>query len=58
MVKSAEITNPGVTRKLYNTLKGIQNPIPRRPDNPLKGIHNLAPNGIHNQWPIGFTVPT
>ena len=30
-------TNPGVTWKLDNPLKGIRNPISPNPDNPLKG---------------------
>ena len=37
----AGTTNSGVTRK---------------PDNTLKGIRNLVPNGIRIQWPRGLTV--
>ena len=40
---SSETTNPNVTRK---------------PDNPLKGIRNTVPNGIRSQWPRGLTIPT
>ena len=54
----AGTNNPGVTRKLDNTLKGIRNPIPRNPDNPFKLIQNLLPNIIWIQWPRGLTVPT
>ena len=49
--------NPGVTRKPYYTFKRIRNPIPWNPDDPLKVIQNLVPNGIRSQWPIGLTVP-
>ena len=31
----AGTTNPGVTRKRDNPLKGTRNPIPRKPDNPI-----------------------
>ena len=51
-------TNPGGTRKTYNPLKGIHNPIPWNPDNPLKGIRDLVPNGTRSQWPKGLTVRT
>ena len=54
----ARTTNPGGTRKLDNTLKGIQNLIPHNPDNPLKGIWNLVQNGTRSQWLRGLTVPT
>ena len=53
----AGTTNPGVTWKPDNTLKGICNPIPLNPDNPLKGIRNLVENGIWIKWPRGLTVP-
>ena len=39
----AVTTNPGVTCKTDNHLKGIQNPIPRKPDNPRKGTRNIVP---------------
>ena len=51
-------TNPGVTQKGYNPFKGIQNPVPCKPDNPLKGIRNIVPNGKQNQWPRGLTIQT
>ena len=51
-------TNTKVTRKPDNPLKGIHNPIPRKPDYPIKGIRNLVPNRIHSQWPRGVTVST
>ena len=51
-------TNTGVTRIPDNLFKGIQYTITWNPDNPLKEIHNLVPNGIRSQWPIGLTVPT
>ena len=38
----AGTTNPGGTRKLNNTLKGIRNTIPQDLDNPLKGIRDLV----------------
>ena len=56
--KVSGTTNPGVTQKPDNTLKGNWNQIPWNPNNLLKGIHNLVPNGIQRQWPIGLTVPT
>ena len=37
------------TRKLDNSLKGIQNPIPHKPYNIFKGIRNLVPKGIRSQ---------
>ena len=51
-------TNPWVTRKTDNPLRGIRNPITRNPDNPLKGIRNLVPNIIRIHWQRGLTVPT
>ena len=51
-------TNPGGTQKPDNTLKGIHNIIPQNPDNLLKGIRNLVTNGIWSQWPRGLTIPT
>ena len=51
-------TNPGVTWKLDNFLKGIWNPIIQKPDNLIKGIWNLEPNRIQIQCPKGLTVPT
>ena len=47
-------TNPGVTWKPDNPLKGTRNQIHRRLDNPLKGIWNLVPNVIRIQWPRGL----
>ena len=46
LVHTDGTTTPGVTRKPYNTLKWTQNPIARKPDNPLKRIRNLVPNRI------------
>ena len=40
------------------SLKGIHNPSPRKPDNPLKEIQNLVPNRIRIQCQRGLTVPT
>ena len=54
----AGTTNPGVTQKPDNSHKGIRNPIPRNPYDPLKGIWNLGPNRIRSQYPIGLTIPT
>ena len=51
-------TNTGVTRKLGNHLKGIQNPILRNPDNPFKEIRNIAPTEIQSQWTRGLNIPT
>ena len=51
-------TNPGGNRKPDNTLKGIRNPIPQDPDNPLKRIQDLVQNGTRSQWPRGLTIPT
>ena len=51
-------TNPGVTRKQDNPLRGIRNPIIRKLDNPLKGIRSLVLNRIWNQCPRGLTVQT
>ena len=39
--KVSGTTNPGVTQKPDNTLKGNWNQIPWNPNNLLKGIHNL-----------------
>ena len=50
--------NPKGTRKLDNPLKGIRNPTPQNPYNPLNGIRDLVPNGTRRQWPREFTVPT
>ena len=54
----AGTTNLGGTRKPNNPLKGIRNPIPQNPDNPLKVIQDLLQNGTQIQWPRGLTVPT
>ena len=51
-------TNPGVTRKSDNPIKGIRDPIPQNPDNPLKEIRNLVLNRIRSQWKKGLTAPT
>ena len=51
-------TNTGGTQKLDTPLKGIQDPSPWNPDNPLNGIQNLVLNGIWSQWLRGLTVPT
>ena len=51
-------TNTGGTRKLYNTLKGIRNPITWNLDNPRKGIWKLVPDGIRSQCPRRLTVQT
>ena len=51
-------TNPGVTWKPDNPLKGIRNPIPQNPDNPLKEIQYLVQNGTWRQWPRGLTIST
>ena len=48
----------GVMELADNVLKGIRNPIPRKPDNPIKEIWDLVLNGIWRQWPRGLTVPT
>ena len=50
-------TNPRVTRKPDNTLKGIRNPIPHDQDNPLKGIWDLVQNRTQSQCPRGLTIP-
>ena len=57
-VIGAGTTNNGVTRKPDNPLKGIHNPIPQNQDNSLEGIRNLVPTEICSQWPRGLTVPT
>ena len=49
-------TNPGGTRKQDNPLKGIWNPIPWKPDNPLWEIRNIVLIGIHSQWSRGLTI--
>ena len=51
-------SNPSVTHKPDNLLKGIRNPFPQKPDNSLEGIRNIVPNGNWNQCPIGLTVQT
>ena len=51
-------TNPRGTWKHDNTLKVTRNPILHNPDNPLNGIWNLVPHGIHSQCPKGLTVST
>ena len=48
--------NPGVTWKLNNTLKRIWNLVHRKPDNTLKGIHNLLPHLTRNQRPRELVV--
>ena len=54
----AGTTNPRVTRKPDNASKGTRNPIPRKPDYPIKGIWNLVTNRIQIQWTRRLTVPT
>ena len=49
--------NTGENQKLDNPHKGIQNPIPRNPDSPLKRVQNLVPNGIRIHWTRGLIVP-
>ena len=58
VVVCAGTTNPRVTWKPDNPIKGIRNPISRKLDNPLKRIRNLLLNGIRSQWLIWFSVPT
>ena len=53
---TAGTTNPGVTQKPDDSLKGIRNTITQKPDNTLKVIRNLLPNGIWSQWQIGSTL--
>ena len=50
-------TNPGVTWKPENPLKGIRNPTAWNPDNPLKGIRDLVQNGTQSQWLRALTIP-
>ena len=54
----AGTTNTRGTVKPYNTLKGIRDPIPQNPDNPLKVIQYIVPKAIRSQWSIGLTIPT
>ena len=58
MTWTAGTTNPGVTWKPDDTLKGIRNQIPQKLDNPLKVIWDILPNGIWSQWLIGLIVHT
>ena len=50
--------NPGVTRKPGNPPMGIQNLFLHKPDNYLKRIQDLVPNGTRNHWRIGLTLKT
>ena len=57
-LQSAGTTNPMGTPKPDNPPKGIRNPIPRNPENPLKVIRDLVQNRTRIQWLIELTVPT
>ena len=52
----AGTTNPGATWKPDIPLKGIQNPVPQKLDNPIERIRNLVKNRTRNQWPRGLPV--
>ena len=56
LVTPAGTTNPGVNWKTNNLLIGIWNPVPRKPDNPLKGVHDIVLNITQNQCLIGLNV--
>ena len=57
-IDHARITNTGVTQKPDHPFKEIRNPICQKLDNPIKGIHNIAPNRIQIQGPRVLTAPT
>ena len=56
--RGAGTTNPRITQKPFNILKGIRNLIPQVLDNPFKGIWDLVQNRIWRQWPRVLTIPT
>ena len=53
-----ELPIPGEPGNRIIPLKGIRNPIPQDPDNPLKRIRDLLQNITRTQWPTGLTIPT
>ena len=56
--KTAGTNNPGVTRKLDNPFKGVQNNVPLKHYDTIKGISNLVPKRSRSQWLRGLTVHT